>query len=104
MRRREDELEAAGALLGEPVARLFRDVRRMIVEDQLDCGVRRVSRVQQLEKLCGRRRGRGILIAVEADGDAPWPSQVRAMAWASTWARVSLVLRASPHFVGFALG
>jgi hypothetical protein len=32
---REDELEAAGTLLGEPVARLFRDVRRMIVEDQL---------------------------------------------------------------------
>ena len=50
VRRREDELEAADALLGEPVARLFRDVRRMIVEDQLDCGVRRVSRVQQLEE------------------------------------------------------
>ena len=48
--RRKDELEAAGTLLGEPAACLFRDVRGMIVEDQLDRGVRRVSRIKQLEE------------------------------------------------------
>src|ERR1700746_2524293 len=46
----EDELESAGRLLGEPVAGFFRDVRRMIVEDQLDRGVRRVSRIKQVEE------------------------------------------------------
>src|SRR5882724_2852772 len=50
MLRREDELEAAGALLGKPVASLFRDVRRMIIEDQLDRGVRRVSGIGQREE------------------------------------------------------
>jgi len=48
---REHELEAAGALLGEPVARLLGDMRRMIVEDQLDRGLRRIGAIQQLEEL-----------------------------------------------------
>ena len=33
---REDELETALGLLGEPVSGLLGDVRRVIVEDQLD--------------------------------------------------------------------
>ena len=45
---REDEFEAAGGLLGEPSLGFLGDVRRMIVENQLD---RRVSRIGGVEKL-----------------------------------------------------
>src|SRR5882672_12575401 len=48
---REHELEAAGALLGEPVARLLGDMRRMIVEDQLDRGLRRIASPEAVRML-----------------------------------------------------
>jgi len=53
--RGEDKLEAAGALAGEPVARLFRDMGRMIVEDQFYGGVRRVSRIGSLRNSMNSR-------------------------------------------------
>ena len=46
----EHKLEPVGGLLGEPGAGLFRDVRGMIVENQLDRGARWVSRIKQLEE------------------------------------------------------
>ena len=48
---REDELEAMRGLAGEPAAGLFGDVRRMIVEDQLDRGVSWVCGIDELEEL-----------------------------------------------------
>ena len=45
---RESEFEAAGRLFGEPSLGLLGDVRRMIVEDQLD---RRVGRIGGIDKL-----------------------------------------------------
>src|SRR5215475_8576679 len=50
MRGCEGELEAADRLLCEPGVGLFRDVRGMIVEDQLDRGVSWVGGIQNLEK------------------------------------------------------
>src|SRR5215813_8818984 len=47
----EGELEAAGRLIGQPSLGLSRDVRRMIVEDQLDRGVGRIGGIEQLEEL-----------------------------------------------------
>jgi hypothetical protein len=46
--RREGEFEAAGGLIGEPGSGLFGDVGRMIVEDQLN---RRMGRISGIEKL-----------------------------------------------------
>jgi hypothetical protein len=40
---REGELEATGRSSGEPSSGLFRDVRGMIVEDQLDRGAGRIG-------------------------------------------------------------
>ena len=48
---REDEFESTGRLLGEPSLGLLGDVRRMIVEDQLDRCVGRVRGVEELEDL-----------------------------------------------------
>jgi hypothetical protein len=47
---REGELEAAGRLGSEPSSRFSGDVRGMIVEDQLDRGTRRISRIEKLEE------------------------------------------------------
>src|SRR5271157_4636817 len=47
---REDELESTGRLLGEPSLGLFGDVRRMIVEDQLDRRMARIGGVEELEE------------------------------------------------------
>src|SRR5271169_1011064 len=47
----KSELEPAGRLLGEPGSRLPGDMRRMIVEDQVDRRMRRVGRVDELEEL-----------------------------------------------------
>ena len=47
---REDEFEAAGRLLGEPSLGLLGDVRRMIVEDQLDRRMGRIGGVEELEE------------------------------------------------------
>src|SRR5208337_693135 len=47
---REDEFESAGRLLGEPSLGLLRDVRGMIVEDQLDCRMGRIGDVEELEE------------------------------------------------------
>ena len=47
----ESELEAAGGLIGKPSSGLPGDVRRMIIEDQMDRGVGRVGPVEKLEKL-----------------------------------------------------
>src|SRR5208337_4096220 len=46
----EGEFEAAGGLLGEPSFGLPGDVRRMIVEDQLDRRVGRIGGVEKLEE------------------------------------------------------
>src|SRR5262249_52941368 len=46
---REGELEAAARSSGEPSSGFFGDVRGMIVEDQLDRGVGRVSGIEKLE-------------------------------------------------------
>ena len=50
MFRREGELEAARRLSGEPSLGFSGDVRRMVVEDQLDRGAGRVSGVKKLEQ------------------------------------------------------
>ncbi len=47
---REDEFEAAGRLLREPSLGLLGDVRRMIVEDQLDRRMARIGGVEELEE------------------------------------------------------
>jgi hypothetical protein len=47
---RESEFEAAGGLIGEPSLGLFGDVRRMIVEDQLDRRMGRIGGIEELEK------------------------------------------------------
>jgi hypothetical protein len=48
--RGEGEFEAACRLIGEPGFGLFRNVRGMIVEDQLDRGVSRISGIEKLEE------------------------------------------------------
>src|SRR5208337_2089040 len=48
---REDEFESTCRLLGEPSLGLLGDVRRMIVEDQLDRCVGRVGGIEELEEL-----------------------------------------------------
>src|SRR5262249_2227095 len=47
---RESEFEAAVGLIGEPSLGLFGDVRRMIVEDQLDRRMGRIGGIEELEK------------------------------------------------------
>src|SRR5206468_1377013 len=47
---REGELEAAGRSSGEPSSGFSRDVRGMIVEDQLDRGAGRIGCIEQLEE------------------------------------------------------
>jgi hypothetical protein len=47
---REGELEAARRLSGEPSSGFFRDVRRMVVEDQLDRRTGRISGIEKLEE------------------------------------------------------
>ena len=47
---REDEAEAALALCGKPLVGFLRQVRRMIVQNNLDRGIRRVGRIELLEK------------------------------------------------------
>ena len=47
---REGEFEAAGGLLGEPSFGFLGDVRRMIVEDQLDRRVGWIGGVEKLEE------------------------------------------------------
>src|SRR5208283_3925362 len=46
----KDEFEATGGLLRKPSFRLLRDVRGMIVEDQLDRGMGRIGGVEKLEE------------------------------------------------------
>src|SRR5262245_7704501 len=48
---REGELEAAGRSCVEPGSGFFRDVRGMIVEDQLDRGAGRMGGIEKLEEL-----------------------------------------------------
>jgi len=52
----EGEFEAVRRLLFDPGSGLFGDVRRMIVEDQLDRSVGRIGGVEKLEKCCRQRR------------------------------------------------
>src|SRR5215207_10334436 len=47
----EGELEAANRLSGEPGSGIFRDVRGMIVENQLDRSAGRIGRIEQFEEL-----------------------------------------------------
>ena len=47
----EGELKSAGGLLGQPSSGFPRDMRGMIVEDQMDCRVGRVGRIEELEEL-----------------------------------------------------
>src|SRR5450631_3674312 len=47
---REGELEAARRLNGEPSSGFFRDVRRMVVEDQPDRRTGRISGIEKLEE------------------------------------------------------
>ena len=44
------EAEAALALCGKPLVGFLRHVRRMIVQNNLDRGIRRVGRIELLEK------------------------------------------------------
>ena len=48
---REGEFEAAGGLLGQPSSGFPRDMRGMIVENQMDRRVGRVGRIKKLEEL-----------------------------------------------------
>src|SRR5215216_5219852 len=50
VRGREGELEAAGRPSGEPSSGFSRDVRGMIVENQLDRGAGRIGGIEQLEE------------------------------------------------------
>ena len=47
----EGELKSAGGLLGQPSSGFPRDMRGMIVEDQMDCRVGRVGRIEDFEEL-----------------------------------------------------
>src|ERR1700736_7042492 len=47
---REGELEAARRFSGEPSLGFFGDMRRMVVEDQLDRRTGRVSGIEELEE------------------------------------------------------
>src|SRR5664279_5992461 len=47
---REGELEAARRLSGEPSLGFSGDMRRMVIEDQLDRGVGRISGIEKLEE------------------------------------------------------
>ena len=47
---REGELEAAIRSSGEPSSGLSRDMRGMIVEDQLDRGAGRIAGIEKLEE------------------------------------------------------
>ena len=68
MRRREGELEPASGSSDEPRSGFFRDVRGMIVENQLDRGAGRIGGIKKLEEFdelsaavaceCPRRRSR----------------------------------------------
>src|SRR5690242_5210119 len=51
MGRREGESEASDRLRGEPGCGLPRDMGGMVVEDDLDRGIGRVGRVEELKKL-----------------------------------------------------
>jgi hypothetical protein len=51
MGRREREGNAADRLRGEPCRGLARDMGRMVVEDDLDCRLDGVGRVEELEEL-----------------------------------------------------
>src|SRR5262252_1927177 len=51
MRRRERERKAANRLRGKPARGLARDMGGMVVENDLDRGVGRVSPVEELKKL-----------------------------------------------------
>ena len=48
---REGELKSAGGLLGQPSSGFPRDMRGMIVENQMDRRVGRVGRIKKLEEL-----------------------------------------------------
>ena len=48
---REGELEASNWLSGEPASGFFRDVRGMIIDDQLDRRARRISGIKKSEQL-----------------------------------------------------
>ena len=54
------ELEAALGLGGEPSFRLPGDLRRMIIEDQLDRRIRRIGGVEELEEFGVRDCGYSI--------------------------------------------
>ena len=47
----EGELKSAGGLFGQPSSGFPRDLRGMIVEDQMDCHVGRVGRIEDFEEL-----------------------------------------------------
>jgi hypothetical protein len=47
---RKGELEATGRSSGEPSSGFFRDVRRMIVEDQLDRSASRISVIEEFKE------------------------------------------------------
>src|SRR3974390_1903797 len=51
MRRREGERKAANRLRGKPARGLARDMDGMVVENDLDRGVGRVSPIEELKKL-----------------------------------------------------
>src|SRR5579864_2981070 len=50
MLRCESELEAPGGLSGEPSSGFLGDMRRMVVEDQMDRGLGRIGAVDELEE------------------------------------------------------
>jgi len=79
---RKGELKAALGLGGELCFRLLGDVCGMVVEDQLDGGIRRIGSIEQLEKfdeLTGFTPDN--LLVDAADGDAwlpgEWPCRLR---------------------------
>ena len=51
MRRREGERKAANRLRGKPARGLARDMGGMVVEDDLDRGVRWVGGIEEFEEL-----------------------------------------------------
>jgi hypothetical protein len=71
---REGELEAAGRLSGEPSLGFSGDMRRMVVENQLDRRTGRVSGIEKLEEFDELAAAPAAASStIRADSRGPWP-------------------------------
>jgi hypothetical protein len=87
---REGEFEATGRLLGEPSLGLLGDVRRMIVEDQLDRCVGRIGGIDELEEFNEFAVSRSMPASKLT---VPWRLRWRSLTRAWIWPLVLVVAR-----------